>query len=107
MAHCRIVAIVGQFNNTFQNFDLLILRYWRLFKSDDVFEQLIVAGAAGGIWAYGRHVQRTNIHLLALNHLKAQGILSSSPWWKQWFQDELFKCYIFCFTFVLMLYAKI
>ncbi|GKC69806.1 cytochrome c-type biogenesis CcmH-like mitochondrial protein [Tanacetum coccineum] len=64
---------------------------------------LIVAGAAGGIWAYGRHRQRTNVHLLAINLTRGipftpkekatmieiltpppQGILSSSPWWKQW-----------------------
>ncbi|PWA68386.1 cytochrome c-type biogenesis CcmH-like protein [Artemisia annua] len=63
----------------------------------------IVVGAAGGIWDYGRHMQRTIIHLLAMNLTRgipftpkekatmieiltppAQGILSSSPWWKQW-----------------------
>ena len=97
------MAIAGQFKSTFQNCNSFILIYWRLSESDDVFEQLIVAGAAGGIWAYGRHRQRTNVHLLALNLTSGipftpkekatmieiltpppQGILSSSPWWKQW-----------------------
>ncbi|GKD30701.1 hypothetical protein Tco_1241479, partial [Tanacetum coccineum] len=70
----------------------------KLFESDDVFEELIVVGAARGIWPYGRHRQRTNIQLLALNLTRGilftpkekatmieiftplpQGILSSSP----------------------------
>ncbi|KAL4583879.1 hypothetical protein LXL04_008464 [Taraxacum kok-saghyz] len=65
---------------------------------------LLIAGTAGGIWAYGRHRQRTNVHLLALNITRGvpltpkeketmldvltpppSGILpSSSPWWRQW-----------------------
>ncbi|KAK9066248.1 hypothetical protein SSX86_013569 [Deinandra increscens subsp. villosa] len=65
---------------------------------------LLIAGAAGGIWAYGRHRQRTNVHLLALNLTRGipltpkeketmleilvppspQGILPSSPWWTRW-----------------------
>lgn len=28
---------------------------------------LIVAGAAGGLWAYKKHRQRTNVHIMALN----------------------------------------
>ncbi|XP_071712241.1 cytochrome c-type biogenesis CcmH-like mitochondrial protein [Rutidosis leptorrhynchoides] len=69
---------------------------------------LLIAATAGGIWAYGRHRQRTNVHLLALNLMRrvpltrkeketmieiltpppSQGILPSFPWWKQWFQKE-------------------
>ncbi|XP_071731895.1 cytochrome c-type biogenesis CcmH-like mitochondrial protein [Rutidosis leptorrhynchoides] len=69
----------------------------------------LIAASAGGIWAYGRHRQRTNVHLLALNLTRgvpltrkeketmieiltpppSQGILpSSSPWWRRWFQRE-------------------
>ncbi|XP_044503850.1 cytochrome c-type biogenesis CcmH-like mitochondrial protein [Mangifera indica] len=28
---------------------------------------LLVAGAAGGIWAYNKHRQKTNVHIMALN----------------------------------------
>nr|XP_043617735.1 cytochrome c-type biogenesis CcmH-like mitochondrial protein [Erigeron canadensis] len=65
---------------------------------------LIIAGAAGGIWAYGRYRQRTNVHLLAMNLTRGipftpkekeamieiltppppDGILPSSPWWTRW-----------------------
>lgn len=67
------------------------------------FLQLLIAGTAGGIWAYGRHRQRTNVHLLALNLTRGvpltpreketmldiltpppSGILPTSPWWKNW-----------------------
>ncbi|KAI8540427.1 hypothetical protein RHMOL_Rhmol09G0263300 [Rhododendron molle] len=41
-------------------------------KSSDFFiiwflDQLLVAGAAGGIWAYSKHRQNTNVHIMALN----------------------------------------
>ncbi|KAJ4727541.1 Cytochrome c-type biogenesis protein [Melia azedarach] len=28
---------------------------------------LLVAGAAGGVWAYNKHRQKTNVHIMALN----------------------------------------
>ncbi|KAJ3692246.1 hypothetical protein LUZ60_012596 [Juncus effusus] len=28
---------------------------------------VIIAGAAGGVWAYQRHRQKTNVHIMALN----------------------------------------
>lgn len=28
---------------------------------------ILVAGAAGGVWAYNKHRQRTNVHIMALN----------------------------------------
>ncbi|WOG99206.1 hypothetical protein DCAR_0518554 [Daucus carota subsp. sativus] len=67
---------------------------------------LLVAGAAGGIWAYNKHRQRTNVHIMALNLIRGvpltpkekqtmleilapsdlQGATatSSSPWWRRW-----------------------
>ncbi|KAL8127718.1 hypothetical protein AgCh_014586 [Apium graveolens] len=32
---------------------------------------LIAAGAAGGIWSYSKHRQRTNVHITTLNLVKA------------------------------------
>ncbi|XP_071711617.1 cytochrome c-type biogenesis CcmH-like mitochondrial protein [Rutidosis leptorrhynchoides] len=72
------------------------------------FSPLLIATTAGGIWAYGRHRQRTNVHLLAMNLTRgvpltrnekesmieiltpppAQGIFPSSPWWKKLLQRE-------------------
>ncbi|GAV76766.1 CcmH domain-containing protein, partial [Cephalotus follicularis] len=31
---------------------------------------LLVAGAAGGVWAYKRHRQKTNVHIMALNLIR-------------------------------------
>ncbi|KAL1814418.1 hypothetical protein ACET3Z_016992 [Daucus carota] len=65
---------------------------------------LLVAGAAGGIWAYNKHRQRTNVHIMALNLIRGvpltpkekqtmleilapsdlQGATPSSPWWRRW-----------------------
>ncbi|GLT45170.1 hypothetical protein SLA2020_190220 [Shorea laevis] len=64
---------------------------------------LLVAGAAAGIWAYQKHRQKTNVHIMALNLVRGvpltpkeketmldiltppspQGITPSS-WWKRW-----------------------
>ncbi|KAL8157700.1 hypothetical protein AgCh_002414 [Apium graveolens] len=33
--------------------------------------KLIAACAAGGIWSYNKHRQRTNVHIMALNLVKA------------------------------------
>ncbi|KAI3759692.1 hypothetical protein L6452_07696 [Arctium lappa] len=65
---------------------------------------LLIAGVGGGIWAYSRHRQRTNVHLLALNLTRGvpltpkeketmldilippppQGIRRLSQWWRHW-----------------------
>ncbi|KAF2301199.1 hypothetical protein P3X46_001438 [Hevea brasiliensis] len=64
---------------------------------------LLVAGAAGGIWAYNKHRQKTNVHIMALNLVRGvpltpkeketmleiltppapQGATPSS-WWRRW-----------------------
>ncbi|CAJ2650574.1 unnamed protein product [Trifolium pratense] len=31
---------------------------------------LLVAGAAAGVWAYGKHKQKTNVHIMALNLIR-------------------------------------
>ncbi|XP_058179292.1 cytochrome c-type biogenesis CcmH-like mitochondrial protein [Rhododendron vialii] len=64
---------------------------------------LLVAGAAGGIWAYNKHRQNTNVHIMALNLVRGvpltpkekqtmldlltpprreRNLLSS--WWRKW-----------------------
>lgn len=40
-------------------FDLQTAAFW--------LSPLLVAGAAGGIWAYKKHRQNTNVHIMALN----------------------------------------
>ncbi|KAM7483762.1 hypothetical protein LguiB_008345 [Lonicera macranthoides] len=66
---------------------------------------LLIAGAAGGIWAYNRHRQKTNVHIMALNLVRGvpltpkekqtmlevlapldlQGTTSNSfSWWRRW-----------------------
>lgn len=69
----------------------------------DLLEQLLVAGAAGGIWAYKRYRQKTNVHIMALNLVRGVPltpkeketmleILTPPPsetitpfsWWKRW-----------------------
>ncbi|XP_050383073.1 cytochrome c-type biogenesis CcmH-like mitochondrial protein [Argentina anserina] len=64
---------------------------------------LVVAGAAAGIWAYKKHRQRTNVHVMALNLIRgvpltpnekqtmldlltpppSRGNIPSS-WWRRW-----------------------
>ncbi|XP_020272693.1 cytochrome c-type biogenesis CcmH-like mitochondrial protein [Asparagus officinalis] len=37
-------------------------------KLEEYFgETVVVAGAAAGVWAYQRHRQKTNVHIMALN----------------------------------------
>nr|XP_017256972.1 PREDICTED: cytochrome c-type biogenesis CcmH-like mitochondrial protein isoform X1 [Daucus carota subsp. sativus] len=68
---------------------------------------LIVAGAAGGIWAYNKHRQRTNVHIMALNLVRGvsltpkekqtmlellaptdlNGATPSLPWWRRWLRQ--------------------
>ncbi|XP_074374898.1 cytochrome c-type biogenesis CcmH-like mitochondrial protein [Apium graveolens] len=68
---------------------------------------LLVAGAAAGIWAYSKHRQRTNVHIMALNLVRGvpltpkekqtmleilapsdlQGATASSPWWRRWLRQ--------------------
>ncbi|XP_030457578.1 cytochrome c-type biogenesis CcmH-like mitochondrial protein [Syzygium oleosum] len=64
---------------------------------------LLVAGGAAGVWAYSKHKQRTNVHIMALNLIRGvplspkeketmldlltpppspRGVPSS--WWKRW-----------------------
>ncbi|KAK9282405.1 hypothetical protein L1049_005322 [Liquidambar formosana] len=63
---------------------------------------LLVAGAAAGIWAYNKHRQRTNVHIMALNLVRGVTltpkekqtmieILTPPPpegktpsWWRRW-----------------------
>ncbi|KAM7480470.1 hypothetical protein LguiA_028683 [Lonicera macranthoides] len=66
---------------------------------------LLIAGAAGGIWAYNRHRQKTNVHIMALNLVRGvpltpkekqtmlevlapldlQGTtFNSFSWWRRW-----------------------
>ncbi|KAL0354661.1 UNVERIFIED_CONTAM: Cytochrome c-type biogenesis CcmH-like mitochondrial protein [Sesamum radiatum] len=47
-------------------FDMQTAALWLSPIMDDV-KQLLVAGAAGGIWAYKRYRQKTNVHIMALN----------------------------------------
>ncbi|KAJ7963026.1 Cytochrome c-type biogenesis protein [Quillaja saponaria] len=68
---------------------------------------LLVAGAAAGVWAYNRHRQKTNVHIMALNHVRGVPLTpkeketmldlltpppsqgpSTSSWWKRWQQDR-------------------
>lgn len=64
---------------------------------------ILAAAAAGGIWVYQRHRQKTNVHIMALNLVRGvpltpkekvsmldvltppppEGITSSS-WWRRW-----------------------
>ena len=68
------------------------------------YEQLLVAGAAAGIWAYKKHRQNTNVHIMALNLVRGvpltpkeketmldlltppppQRTTSFSTWWRTW-----------------------
>ncbi|CAL5327790.1 hypothetical protein ACSBR2_023363 [Camellia fascicularis] len=64
---------------------------------------LLVAGAAGGIWAYKKHRQNTNVHIMALNLVRGVSLTpkekqtmldlltpppsertNSSSWWRKW-----------------------
>ncbi|KAL0342005.1 UNVERIFIED_CONTAM: Cytochrome c-type biogenesis CcmH-like mitochondrial protein [Sesamum calycinum] len=47
-------------------FDMQTAALWLSPIMDNV-KQLLVAGAAGGIWAYKRYRQKTNVHIMALN----------------------------------------
>ncbi|KAI8019696.1 hypothetical protein LOK49_LG04G02707 [Camellia lanceoleosa] len=47
---------------------------------------LLVAGAAGGIWAYKKHRQNTNVHIMALNLVRG---VSLTPKEKQTMLDLL------------------
>lgn len=62
----------------------------------------LVAGAAAGVWAYSKHKQKTNVHIMALNLVRGVpltpkeketmlDILTPPPsqarpssWWKRW-----------------------
>ncbi|KAK4349936.1 hypothetical protein RND71_029249 [Anisodus tanguticus] len=66
---------------------------------------LLVAGAAGGMWAYKKHRQKTNVHIIALNLVRGipltakeketmldvltppPGGASSLSWWRRWLQQ--------------------
>ncbi|KDP37255.1 hypothetical protein JCGZ_06311 [Jatropha curcas] len=64
---------------------------------------LLVAGVAGGIWAFKKHRQKTNVHIMALNLVRgvpltpkekenmleiltppASNAASPSFWWRKW-----------------------
>lgn len=64
---------------------------------------ILVAGAAAGIWAYNRHRQKTNVHIMALNLVRGVPLTpkeketmldlltppppqrpSPSSWWRRW-----------------------
>ncbi|EEF46432.1 cytochrome c-type biogenesis CcmH-like mitochondrial protein isoform X1 [Ricinus communis] len=64
---------------------------------------LLVAGAAGGIWAYNKHRQKTNVHIMALNLVRGVPLTpkeketmldiltppttkgaTPSSWWRRW-----------------------
>ncbi|KAF5726874.1 hypothetical protein HS088_TW22G00559 [Tripterygium wilfordii] len=63
---------------------------------------LLVAGAAAGVWAYNKHRQRTNVHIMALNLIRGvpltpkekemmldiltppQSTRTPSSWWTRW-----------------------
>ncbi|XP_025012578.1 cytochrome c-type biogenesis CcmH-like mitochondrial protein isoform X2 [Ricinus communis] len=76
-----------------------------IFKKleDDFGETLLVAGAAGGIWAYNKHRQKTNVHIMALNLVRGVPLTpkeketmldiltppttkgaTPSSWWRRW-----------------------
>lgn len=42
----------------------VILVHW-------VFEQVLFAGAAAGVWAYQRHKSKNNVHIMALNLVRS------------------------------------
>lgn len=63
----------------------------------------MVAGVAGGIWAYKKHRQRTNVHIMALNLVRGVPLTPNekqtmldlltpppsrrnipSSWWRRW-----------------------
>lgn len=65
--------------------------------------QLLVAGTAGAIWAYNKHRQRTNVHIMALDLIRGVPLtpkeqetmldvltppaskgVESSTWWRKW-----------------------
>ncbi|KAL8043240.1 hypothetical protein ABFX02_09G106600 [Erythranthe guttata] len=62
---------------------------------------LFFAGVAGGIWAYGRYRQRTNVHIMTLNLVRGVALTpkeketmldlltpppsrGASSWWRKW-----------------------
>ncbi|KAK3426644.1 cytochrome c-type biogenesis CcmH-like mitochondrial protein [Eucalyptus grandis] len=64
---------------------------------------LLMAGAAAGVWAYNKHRQRTNVHIMALNLVRGVPLTPNeketmldlltpppsprgapSSWWKRW-----------------------
>ncbi|KAL5793006.1 hypothetical protein ACOSP7_001600 [Xanthoceras sorbifolium] len=64
---------------------------------------LLVAGGAAGVWAYNRHRQKTNVHIMALNLVRGVPLtpkeketmleiltpppperVSPSSWWRRW-----------------------
>ncbi|KAK6125004.1 hypothetical protein DH2020_041278 [Rehmannia glutinosa] len=62
---------------------------------------LLFAGAAGGVWAYKRYKQKTNVHIMALNLVRGVPLTpkeketmldlltpppsqTSSSWWRKW-----------------------
>lgn len=67
------------------------------------FKQLLIAGSAAGVWAYNRHKQKTNVHIMALNLVRgvpltpkeketmldiltpprSQGVRTPF-WWRRW-----------------------
>ncbi|XP_052180990.1 cytochrome c-type biogenesis CcmH-like mitochondrial protein isoform X2 [Diospyros lotus] len=67
---------------------------------------LLVAGAAGGIWAYNKHRQKTNVHIMALNLVRGVPLTpkeketmlnlltppatrtNASSWWRKWLGHE-------------------
>ncbi|KAG5016258.1 hypothetical protein JHK85_022394 [Glycine max] len=66
-------------------------------------KQLLIAGSAAGVWAYNRHKQKTNVHIMALNLVRgvpltpkeketmldiltpprSQGVRTPF-WWRRW-----------------------
>lgn len=38
-----------------------------MFFTFDTLKQILVAGAGGGIWAYSRYRQKTNVPIMVLN----------------------------------------
>jgi cytochrome c-type biogenesis protein CcmH len=45
-------------------------------KSGADFYQVIVTGAAAAVWAYQRHRQKTNVHIMALNLVRGVPLTS-------------------------------
>ena len=77
---------------------------WKLITYFEPFlKQILAAAAAGGIWAYQRHRQKTNVHIMALNLVRGVPLtpkeketmldvltppppegITSSFWWRRW-----------------------